>query len=299
MDVFSDVLRRLQLRGSAYFCSDFHGAWGMDEAASERGSFHIVMRGSAWIQVADSEAQTVGPGDILVLPHGDAHWLADRPQAQRQPGRQVVEAIRQGEGPFEEGPLGATLICGYFDYDSQLPHGIFKSLPALLRLRTDGLDDSGWLVSAVRALSAEARNPRPGMEAIVDRLTEVMIIEVLRRWLQDNSPDTGLLSALADEKLARALVAIHAEPEYGWSVTSLAERAGMSRAGFAQRFQQRMDQSPMLYLTHWRMALARELFAQGKSLLEVALALGYKSEVAFAKSFKKVTGITPGQARRH
>jgi len=298
MDVFSDVLRRLQLRGSSYFCSDFHGAWGMDEPASQRGTFHIVMRGQAWLQVADTPAVPLVAGDISVIPHGDAHWLADKPQTIRLSGPEVIAAIQDGELPFEEGEMGATLLCGYFEYDARTPHPLLNSLPSLVRLSMEKLDDGGWLLSAVRALSVESRSPGPGREVLIDRLTEVVLIEVFRRWMQLHSEESGILNALCDARLAKAFDAIHGEPGEQWTVASLATRAGMSRTAFAQEFHDKVGLSPLVYLTNWRMALALDRFKLGDSVLDVSLSLGYRSEAAFSKAFKKVLGITPGQARK-
>jgi AraC-like DNA-binding protein len=298
MDVFSDVLRQLSLRGSAYFCSDLHGAWGMEESATEHASFHIVMRGQAWLQVNDEEVHSLGPGDIVLLPHGDAHWLANHPDNKRLPGTQTTQAIQQGQSPFSEGQMQATLLCGYFQYDTDAPHPLLNNLPKLVKLETDNLDDRGWLVSAVHALSAEARDPKPGMEVMLDRLTEVVIIEVLRRWLQTYSPNQGLLSALTDRRLARALEAMHEQPGENWSLISLAQQAGMSRASFAKKFLECVGETPMAYLTNWRMILALKYLETNTSILDVALSLGYQSDAAFSKAFKKVTGMTPGAARR-
>ncbi|GAA3918878.1 AraC family transcriptional regulator [Litoribacillus peritrichatus] len=298
MDVFSDVLRRLQLRGSSYFCSDFHDSWGIDEPASERGQFHIVIRGDAWLSVNDEPEVLLKEGDIVVLPHGDAHWLASSPKSAKHPAIEVVTAIQSGQSPFEGDVPGATLLCGYFEYDDRTPHPLLNSLPPLVYLSTDDLNDSGWLLSSVHSLSIKSRNPGPGREALVDRLTEVVLIEIFRLWLEQHSEESGLFSALCDERISKAIYAIHGEPGMSWTVASLAKESGMSRTIFAQEFHDKVGQPPMVYLTNWRMAIARDLLKSGESVLGVAMSLGYQSEASFSKAFKKVLGITPGVIRK-
>ncbi len=298
MDVFSDVLRKLQLRGSSYFCSDFHGSWGIKEPKSEQGQFHIIVRGQAWLGTQTKENVLVKEGDIIVLPHGDPHWLADKPENTLHNGPEVIKAIQSGETPFDGQDEGATLLCGYFEYDDRTPHPLLNSLPALVHLCTEDLEDNGWLRSSVHALSIKSRNPGPGREVLVDRLTEVVLIEVIRQWLEKNTNETGILAALCDERLAKALYAIHGSPGENWTVASLAETAGMSRTIFAQEFHAKVGQSPLVYLTNWRMAIARDDLKQGKTVLDVALSLGYSSEASFSKAFKKVLGVTPGKVRK-
>ena len=298
MDIYSDILRRLQLRGSAYFCSDFRGPWGFNEPAAPHGVFHIVVAGQAWCQVEEQPAQLLNRGDIVVLPHGHAHWMADHPETRREYGPAVIDAVQGGEVPFDDGELTVTLLCGYFEYDERTPHPLLKNLPRQLLLSTEGLDDHGWLLSAVQALSVKSKSQAPGREVLVDRLTEVVLIEVVRQWLERHGDRVGLLSGLADPRLAKALDAIHSEPGHHWTVAELAGVAGMSRTSFSQSFHDRVGQPPLEYLTNWRMAVAREQLQRGDSVLAVALALGYGSDASFAKAFKKVLGITPGHVRK-
>lgn len=298
MDVLSDVLRALRLSGSAYFCRDLPVPWGMDEVASTQGIFHAVVRGTAYYQLQDESAPTaLSSGDILVLPSGAPHWLSDHPDSRRRHAPEVLPDLIEGGSPFGEGERFTTLMCGHFEYDQMLSHSLLNSLPKALVIRAESQTRGGWLATAIAQLAAESQQPGPGTCLMVDRLTEIMLIEVLRSWAAEGA--SPFLQALQHPRISRALEAIHDDPGYNWTLESLAQKAGYSRSAFSQHFSNLLQESPLNYLTQWRMEKAKELLRDSKSsILAVALDVGYASEAAFNKAFKRTLAQTPGQYRR-
>lgn len=305
MDVLSDVLRSLRLSGSAYFCRDLPVPWGMDEVASTQGIFHAVVRGTAYYQLeAESTPTALSSGDILVLPAGAAHWLSDHPDSRRRHAPDVLPSLIEGGSPFGEGEAqgervqSTTLMCGHFEYDQLMSHSLLNSLPDALVIRAESQTRGGWLAMAIAQLAAESQQPSHGTCLMVDRLTEIMLIEVLRSWAAEGA--SPFLQALQHPRISRALEAIHEQPGHNWTLESLALKAGYSRSAFSQHFSQLLNESPLGYLTQWRMEKAKELLRDSKSsILAVALEVGYASEAAFNKAFKRTLQQTPGQFRKN
>ncbi len=301
MDVLADVLRALRLTGTAYFQADFRAPWGMALARGPVASFHVVIDGSCCMQSQDIET-TLGTGDITVFPHGAEHRLADQAASACPPAPEVIGAGRRdADGRLTIGGTGqtTTIICGHFEYERAGEHPLLRALPPVLLLRRGEGTDAAWIETATRLAVMESNSCRPGSTAVVDRLAEALFIQVLRSHVERTAPHTGFLAALADPAISRALRVIHDEPGHAWTVVELARRAGVSRSVFAARFKDLLDDSPMHYLTQWRMHAARTLLGdRSLSIAQIADRVGYQSEFAFAKAFKRVFGEGPGAARR-
>ncbi len=300
IDVLSDILRAIRLYASSYYCVDFSYPWGIDEPQAECGTFHAVIRGSAWLTVPDQESPILlSAGDIIAFPTGAPHQISDQPDSNLMSGHDVLEMIRKNTNPFTNGQSVVTLLCGYFQYNKQTWLPLLRDMPSMLHVKSNAVPKLDWLNSLVKTLAYESRTLQPGSEAMVDRLTEVLVIQLLR-WHMSNQQNTpGYFQALADNRLSRALSLIHKQPSKFWTVEALGRAVSMSRTAFANHFQAVVGMTPLAYLSQWRMHIAYELLAEGnESMLSIAEQVGYKSEASFGKAFKKIIGVSPGQVRK-
>lgn len=301
VDILSDVLRALELRGTAYFRADFRSPWGMAMETRAFSNFHLVLTGSCWCDGPEGLCP-LGAGDMVVYPHGMPHRLLAEPQSYAEPAQDFLQTRRVlPGGTLEFGADGARteIICGHFELATRSSHPLLSSLPDVVFLRSGDGQDAEWVAAATRLAAAEASSGRPGAEAVVDRLAETLMIQVIRAHGAGAGRGVGFLAALADPGVSEALRAIHADPAHSWSVEGLARIAGASRSAFASRFKALLGTAPSQYVTQWRLHLARAWLLDAQlSLAQVGERAGYASEFAFAKAFKRVFGVAPGAYRR-
>jgi len=301
MDVLSDVLDLVRLKGCVYFVTDLGAPWGMRMDAGPFAPFHVMVRGQGWLNV-DDQPRLFSAGDVVLLPFGDAHDLADRPDGGNGDyvaGRQVLEGIANGAPLFQTDAASARLLCGHFEFDRGVPHPLIEELPHLIHLSGLATPDTGWFDAVLPLLVRETGAQRPGSGALINRLAEALFIQVLRAYLANHRPPQGFLAALDDPQVFRALQYIHAEAESDLSLAGIAAAAGMSRSSLAARFKEMLGLAPMAYATQWRMLKARELLAvPGLALADIAARVGYASEAAFSRAFSRTFQETPGAFRR-
>lgn len=332
MDVLSDVLRIVRLSGAVFFVAEFSSPWAVESPASETLApfimpraecftiFHVLAEGSCWVQVEGEPPLHMDAGDVLIVPQGDAHILASDLAVEPTPMKAIIPEIPwPGMPPVKHGSGGkvARFICGYLHCD-QMFNPLFGALPRLLCVRSrEGsvvLDSAGaanptadrslsfhaglWLNTTLYYLIKEAQSS--SSQPMLARLTELMFVEVLRHYMQQLAPDQkGWLAGLKDPSVNRAIAQLHAKPAHAWTVDELARDALVSRSALAERFTELIGESPIRYLTRWRMHLARQLLAEGnQSLTEVAQQIGYESEYAFNRAFKRHVGEPPAAWRR-
>ncbi|AOT08053.1 AraC family transcriptional regulator [Pseudoalteromonas luteoviolacea] len=299
-DALSDILNALRLQASSYFCTDFSTPWGIKEQETDYGTFHFVVRGSAWLNMLDSKHATyLSTGDIVAFPTGAAHQIGDQPNGVCISGDELLTQIQNDENPFSEGESITTLLCGYFKYQQHVQLPILRDMPSFLHIKTNEEPSLLWLNNLANMLAHESRSTLPGGTVIVDRLTEVLVIQLLRWHVNTQHSGTGYFRALADTRLSLALSLIHKQPAQAWTVERMAHSVGMSRSAFANLFHEIIGMTPLSYLSQWRMHIAQDLLKEGKeSMISVAEQVGYRSEASFSKAFKKIIGISPGQLRR-
>lgn len=298
MDAISDILSKVRLSSAVYFRSDFHGSWGMDNADSAFAQFHIVTAGKCILKI-DNQKVPLTDGDIVVFPFGTRHWLASHENSVRASGKHVVDAILSGKSVFEEGSPSTTLVCGHFEFDRNLDHQFIQELPSLIHISKQDQVQYMWLREIIELVIAEAAMERPGSRVIVNKLGEILFIHVLRVFIEENKSSIGFAAAMQDHRISRALNQIHSFPENDWQLGQLARVAGMSRTSFAIKFKTLIGETPFSYLTRWRLIQARELLRDGTlSVGQVAIKVGYQSESAFNRIFKKRTLITPFKYRQ-
>ncbi|GHC68813.1 AraC family transcriptional regulator [Streptomyces flavofungini] len=280
--------------------------WGLRLPPVAGAGFHVVLSGECWLVPLEDAPQlapvALAAGDVVFLRNGRGHILADDP---------ATPAVEEQPEQYSAGPVLGTvtiggdgprtsLLCGNYHLDQARPHPLVGQLPEIIHLAT-GNGRHGELSAAVQLLKAELESPRIGSAGIVPALIDSLLLYILRAWLEDQAPATaqGWAAALGDRAVAPALSAIHQTPAAPWTVQSLAQRVGLSRAAFARRFTHLVGEPPMAYLTRWRMTTAATLLRETQApLTTIAARTGYSSEYAFAKAFKREHGQAPGHYRR-
>lgn len=258
------------------------------------------VQGECWLRVPGEAPRELRRGDVVLFPEGTAHELVHTADADASPAEELLG--RPGEGP-EPGYGGTgsatTLVCGHFSYDRRALHPFFAALPDLVHISGEDEPHASWVATASQMAAAESSSEQRGASAVVDRLAEALLIQTLRQFLARSAKPRGFLAAVENPPIGRALACIHGHPERKWTVGDLAHEAGISRSGLAERFRDLVGESPMRYLARWRMLAARRLLTAGAlGTAEVAERVGYDSEFAFAKAFKRFFGEGPGAARR-
>lgn len=313
-DVLSDVLRTIRLSGSMLFLVDATAPWKSHAPATRTFarhvmpqaqhlvSYHIVVHGQCWAGLAGEPLQLLREGDGLVVPQGDAYALASAPDAPPSYSDDDAVAFFRGMAAgalspvVHEGGGGerTSFICGFLGCDARPFNPILWALPRVIHLQR--VTQPGDRLSHLLAYaSTELREHGPGGRDVLLRLSELMFVEVVRRHLASAAPEpTGWLAALRDPLAARVLACLHAQPARAWTLESLSEAVGASRSTLADRFAQLVGQPPMQYLAGWRMQLAARLLAEHSMKVHaIAESVGYASEAAFSRAFKKHTGASP------
>ncbi len=309
MDVLADVLDAVKLSGDVFFRCAFSGPWGMQIGQTPAAEFHLIVEGSCLVEIAGlAKPVRLRAGDIVLFPHGQAHVLLDAPETEPLAAEEIVPLPPENYGVVEFGGHGEPMgmLCGYFSFDRQGHSALLRALPPFIHIRGEDVkEEFPWLLTSMQFIDHETKQVRPGTTAVVSRLVEVLFIQILRAYIGsatqagDEPSAAGLLGAIADSRTGRALEAIHKAPEQAWTLEQLARHAGMSRSAFAASFHQQVGQTPMQYLTEWRMHRAKALLASSRSSLgAIAEQCGYQSESSFSKAFKKQFGNSPGGFRR-
>jgi AraC-like DNA-binding protein len=293
------------LRMSGVFCcrSEFSAPWALELPAMESClMFHVVTAGECRLEVDGADPCRLRPGDLALVPHGEGHRLAsdagvaaaklfDLP---RELLSDRYEVIRHGGGGNP-----TTIICGAVRFEHPAAHGLIGLLPKLINVDAWTSPEMEWIQSTLRFMAAEARELRTGGETIITRLADILVIQAISSWIaRDPAAQTGWLGALRDPQLGRAIASIHRDPARRWTVATLASQVGMSRSAFAARFTQLVGEPAMRYVARWKMQAALMwLKDDDVALGELASRLGYESEAAFSRAFKRLIGTSPGVVR--
>jgi AraC-like DNA-binding protein len=302
-DPLGETLHMLRLTGSLYCRSELTAPWGVELPAFEGCMmFHIVTAGHCWLEVKGEEPRLLQQGSLALVPHGIGHCLRSSPEDEAVPLFDIpVEKVsdRYEIMRFGGGGGSTQLTCCVVRFDHVAGQKLISLLPRVLHINSLMDEEDNWLQSTLRFIAREAKEQRPGGETVITHLADILIIQTIRSWIDSASQaEQGWLAALRDLQVGRALAVIHREPEKDWSVASLAKEVGMSRSGFSARFTSLVGESAMRYLTRWRMQLARAQLQETSDTLSVlADRLGYQSEAAFCRAFKRIFGVPPGSVR--
>jgi AraC-like DNA-binding protein len=303
-DPLGEALHTLRMSGAFYCRSELSEPWGLSLPPLPGYLwFHVVTSGRVSLDVGDGELSTLHGGDLALVTQGAGHRLCSDPSAPAPgildlPRAEIsdrYEVLRHGGG----GPL-TRMMCGAVRFDHPAARNLVALLPEIIYLDAESTPDLVWMQATLALIAAETKQQRPGGEAVITRLADVLIIQAIRSWIEtDPSAQTGWLGALRDEQIGRALALIHGDTARAWTVASLADELAMSRSAFAARFTELVGEPVMHYVTRWRMRVAvNALRDEGATVAELADRLGYRSEAAFARAFKRVTGVAPGSVKR-
>jgi AraC-like DNA-binding protein len=296
-DPLGEALHLLHMDGAFYCRSELRAPWGMTLPALPGYLwFHVVTAGGLLLEAGD-DVRTLTPGEVALVPRGEGHVLRSEAGApapgildlERVPISERYETLRHGG---DGAPT--TLLCGAVRFGHPAAATLVGVLPRILHL------DAERLQGTLALMATEAREPRLGGEAVITRLADILVIQAMRAWLEtDADAHTGWLGALRDEQIGRAIALIHAEPARDWTVALLARELAMSRSAFAARFTALVGEPAIAYVTRWRMQVAlAALRDEHATVADLANRLGYRSEAAFARAFKRETGMPPGAVRR-
>ena len=305
MDVLTDILNTLRLKGSLYFRTELTSPWGVYVPAERNvARFHIVIRGHCSLRVeGQKNSLSMANGDLVIIPHGAAHHIVDDLNTPSRPLEDVLSEVGySGTGPliYGGGGLGCCLVCGQFKFENEVFHPLLDNLPAILHILGNESYNTKWLDSAMGFIANEAATEQPGAFAIIDRLSEIIFIQVIRAYMNASKSHIPFIAALRDPQISRALSEIHNRPDLYWTAEKLGHVVGMSRSVFFNRFSQLVGMTPHEYMTLVRMQKAGRLLASTQKPLNViAESVGYTSEAAFSTSFKQHFGKRPGEYRRN
>jgi AraC-like DNA-binding protein len=315
-DVLSDVLRAVRLTGAVYFDFELSSPWVLEAPPSRKiagtvmpGSqrvieYHLIARGSCWAQAVGHDPLRLREGDLIVFPQGDAHVLSSTPGMRDEPDMSVFARPPTPLPQVHEigggGPERARVVCCFLGCDERPYNPLLTALPAVIHLpAADSRAATGWLGTLLGIAARESGSARPGAENVLERLSELMFVETIRQFLETlPAAQTSWLAGVRDPVVGQALAALHGEPSASWTVEGLARLAGVSRSVLAERFTEMVGQPPMQYLALWRMQLASRLLVEGGQVAAVAGAVGYESEAAFSRAFKKLVGQAPATWRK-
>jgi AraC-like DNA-binding protein len=304
VDPLGEALHFLHMSGVYYTHSVLTAPWGLAvPALPDSLMFHVVTSGACWLEVTGAEPQLLQPGDFSLVPHGDGHRLLSELGTKAVNILELpLERISERYERLQHGHGGAetTLICGGVRFDHPAAQHLVHLLPQILCVRAWDAPQMAWMQSTLRLMALEAQNLQPGGETIITRLADILVVQAIRTWLvADPVAQTGWLGALQDKQIGRAILLIQRYPAEAWTVASLAEAVSMSRSAFAARFKDLVGETPMHYATRWKMNLAVQwLQEQNLTLMQLADRLGYQSEAAFSRAFKRFIGVSPGAVRR-
>ena len=302
-DVLTDVLETVRVGAACYGRVEASAPWGIGVEADEQDArFHVVLTGECWLDIEGQEPVHLHGGDLVALPHGHAHVLRDVPSSPARPLSELITVSGKCQPSIVTGGDGApaTLVTGSFHFEDRRNNPLLSVLPPLIVLPGELSRNVHWLEPTLKFIACEAQSGRPGAQTVVSRLADVLFIQIVRGYLATlPAGASGWLGALSDAQIGASLGFIHQSPELDWTVQSLAAKVAMSRSAFASRFARLVGEPPLAYVTRWRMQKAAGLLRQSSSTLaDIAERVGYDSEAAFSKAFKRAVGMAPGAYRR-
>lgn len=304
-DALNDALSHLHIRGAVYCRSELRAPWAFSVDKRPTAGFHAISRGKGWLEVEGQDRKIpLSCGDLIVLPRGNAHAMRDAPKTApirldkiiaQNPLEDGIRLRMGGRGP------ATLLLCGDFQLEGRTIHPLLVNLPDVIHIRGRDGRPAPWVRSTLQQIESETRSIRPGAQTVIARLSDILFVQTVRAYFNESvrGRSSGWIGALKDPQVGTAIAWIHRQPEVSWDVASLAARVGMSRSSFSARFSALVGESPLKYLTKWRVQKAAWLLrtSDGK-LSDIANRIGYESEVALSRAFTRFMGVPPGRYRR-
>lgn len=316
MDVFSQILSGVKLNGAFFFHAEFSAPFGVCSPASRLMApalapgaehlivYHMVVEGHCFAKLPDGAMVSLDPGDVVVFPHGDGHLLVNGSDKEvpEYSARASEKILAHDLTVLRIGGGGDTtrFVCGFMACDPFVGRPIFGGLPICFKVNVRTGGAGSWLETSILHLVDEANSGRVGSNALLSKLAEVLFVDVLRRYV-DGMPEqqTGWLAGVRDPVVGKCLGLLHSRADHDWTLADLAKEAGASRSALSERFTRFLSEPPMTYLTRWRLQLAaRALTSTSKGVAEIAASVGYESEAAFTRAFKREYEVPPARYRR-
>jgi AraC-like DNA-binding protein len=315
MDAFSQILSGVKLNGAVFFTAEFSAPWGITTPGSstmtERVApgaehlvpYHLLIEGGSVIEMANGERCELKAGDVVIFPHGDAHHMSSSADVPRPfPNYGILSKIQTRDlSPLRAGGGGdvSKFVCGYLTCDPHLSRPILSGLPPVFAVNIRSDRSGHWLENSIMHLVDEAASGRFGSEAMLAKLSEALFVDTLRRYVAGlPEQQTGWLTGARDPIVGKSLGLMHSRVSHPWTIAGLAEEVGISRSALTERFTRYLSEPPMSYLTRWRLQLAaRSLERTSRGVAEIAAGVGYESEAAFNRAFKREFGQPPGRFR--
>ncbi len=314
MDVLSEVLKVVKLQGAMFYNGEFSSPWSFCSPPSHKVApyvapaaghviiYHLLTAGRASARLADGERMNLDAGDIVVFPHGDAHFLENGPPTK------AVDMVKEMARIFSQGlklsRLGGggeitRFVCGFMACEPRLSQVFLSGLPRVFKVSVRNDASGRWLENSIRYSVNDAEPSRAGGEAVLAKLSEVLFVETLRAYIANlPAEQTGWLAGARDPEVGKALALMHRRPAHPWTISSLAKDAGLSRSVLAERFRHFLNEPPMAYLTRWRLQLGAQMLASTSySVAQIAPEVGYESEAAFNRAFKREFTVPPARFR--
>ena len=316
MDVLSEVLRVVRLEGALFFNGEFSAPWCLSEPRSTEIAsyfppkaghlilYHFLTEGHAYAKLPDGRREELTAGDIVIFPHGDGHVLGNgSPEipvdAVRMFAKNLTQELKLAR--FGGGGEITRFVCGFMACEPRLSEVFLAGLPKMLKVHVSNEPSGQWLENSIRFSVGEVNGSNAGSGLVLAKLSEVLFVETLRRYISALPSDQiGWLAGARDPVIGQALALLHKEPAHPWTISDLAKHVGLSRTRLAERFRHFLEESPMAYLAQWRLKLGAEILQSTEdSVAEVAAAVGYGSEAAFNRAFKREFDCPPAQFRRN
>ena len=300
MDILADVFAATRFGEATTVQFRPRRPWGVHYDAEGRAGFHAVLRGSCWVVFEDERAAVrLEAGDMLLVPHGWGHGLAGAPETPLMPFREWCNGAKVAPVPPSSGPDETLIMCGGYPLETEAPHPLLALLPQVIHIPRRAYAQANDVAAILRLLELESKGERLGAAAIRSRLFDALFMYAIRHWVESRPDEARTwVEAMHDPTIGHAVALIHRRPHEEWTVDSLAHEVALSRAAFSRRFTSTIGEPPLTYLTRWRMSMASRLLREtSQTLARIAATVGYQSEHAFSKAFRRERGVPPGHYR--
>jgi AraC-like DNA-binding protein len=300
MDLLSDILASIRLKAVIYpKIIVTKNSWGIEVPQDNRSQFWHLLKGTCFLKMDGERAIRMKEDELFFIPHGASHQISGNPKNKCVPAAQYGKALRNGIPLFKGSDQETVLMGGHFEIDPSFKHPFINSLPKLMHIKTMQSELCFWLKNIAVFLNDEISDEKAGTKVIVARLADIIFILIIRAYLNQENIEQGFLMALKDERISSSLKSMHEFPDKEWTIEQLATKVGMSRSLYCKEFKRSVGETPMSYLTNWRIIKSKEfLSATKENIREVAAKVGYQSEAAFNRLFKTKVGMTPASYRR-
>lgn len=299
MDALSGVLESAKLKAAVYPKLHFSSSWGIEIEQDSRSQYWRLLKGTCYVRVPGEKVIKMNVGDFVFIPHGSTHRISGKPNTTCVPASQFGKALLSGKPLFQGNDEETILMGGHFEFTPSVQHPFIKSLPKVIHLNNTTKELNLWLQQAALLMNEEISGEKIGSKLILGRLVDILFVLIIRAYLEQADIKGGFLMALKDNRISNSLKSMHESPEKDWTLNQLAMTAGMSRSLYCREFKRLVGETPLGYLTNWRIIKSKEfLLGNKENISEVAAKVGYQSEAAFNRLFKAKVGETPASYRR-